>query len=155
MYIRYLLVGLLGAILFSIVGYCFYYTQVIIPHRKQFGLYAAELSKLRLNWEDKLTLCIKDPELKEPDSWTQIERLQEQSNRILDPYIEQMAYNKSLIPTKNEQAIDQFLQWHWKNYFYIEAHHKCPPDLRTPKDGEKLRDWQNGITHDFPRYWFF
>jgi len=155
MYMRYIISGLVGAFLISAIGYGFYYTQVIIPHREQFGLYAAELSKLRLNWEDKLTLCIKDPELKETHSWTQIERLQEQSNRILDPYIEQMAYSSRAIPAKNYKAIDAFLKWHWKNYYFIEAHHKCPADLRTMEDGAKLRTWQNAITHSFPRYWFF
>lgn len=155
MNIRYLLAGLLGAFIFSLVAYGFYYTQVVIPYREQFGLYAAELTKLRLSWDDKLALCTTDPDLKEPQSWEKMEKLQKKSYDILDPFIEQMAYNISVIPAKNNKAIDQFLKWHWKNYFYIEAHHKCPTDFRTSKDGDKLRDWQNGITHEFPRYWFF
>ena len=155
MYVRYVVSALVGAFLISAAGYAFYYTQVIIPHREHFGLYAAELAKLRLNWDDKLAICTTDPELKDPQSWEQMENLQKKSKDILDPFIEQMAYNISVIPDKNNKAIDQFLQWHWKNYFYIEAHHKCPTDFRTPSDGDKLREWQNGMTHEFPRYWFF
>ena len=45
MYMRYIISGLVGAFLISVIGYGFYYTQVIIPHREQFGLYGVESHK--------------------------------------------------------------------------------------------------------------